>query len=326
MTNGAADDIVDPDAELLTLRCSGDLGQPMRFLTDDQVLFAHDTEENTTCLWNCKQKSGKSRKLFCGGDNPVVNWNERIEKLVNDRGLNRSAVERKAGLGKNRLGRMINGHEPSVLDAIRLCDFFGMPVEELFAGRSARPRYEKKTESGRAWLGHSIRRGAWRGRQSLTLVGRAAMLGPEDFKGQRGFVPILAPVAAGIPREAHDQGFPVGAAEAYIQHKCDDANAFALRVDGDSMMPDFRHGDIIIVSPKLGKDNDTYRDGMAAVIVFGSERTATFKLVRFENTRGRREHVDYILEPINRHHPKMRLHRGEIAAIHPVIGLARLEP
>ena len=253
--------------------------------------------------------------------NAEASWAGRLGSLLEDR--NRSAVARALGWPTQRISQMIGRCElPNVIDALRLCQYLKVTVEEVF-GVDAGAAVSRTTRA--SWMAHAVKAGAWKRRLSLVSAGKATVMSPEDFKGQRGFVPVLAPIAAGLPREAHDQGFPVGAAEAYIQYTCDDPNAFALRVDGDSMMPDFRHGDIIIVSPKMGKSNDTYRDGMAAVVVFGSEQTATFKLLRFEARRGRREHADYVLEPINRHHPKMRLKYGEIAAIHPVIGLARLE-
>lgn len=171
-----------------------------------------------------------------------------------------------------------------------------------------------------------VRRGRFEGRSNLRLLGVTERIEPEDYRGESGWVPVLAPVAAGVPREAHDQGYPIGAAEGYVRFDAADSTAFALTVDGDSMAPDFRHGDVVIASPQLGQSRDTYRDGMIAVVIFGGDRTATLKRVRFGAIRrSDDEPMDYVLEPINPHFPKLRLKRGEITAIYPVIGLIRRE-
>lgn len=223
---------------------------------------------------------------------------------------------------------MGRGEVPNVLDAIRLCRYLGVTVEEVFGG-DAGPIAERGTSPrrvSRRSQAFTIARGRFHGPRSLTLAGEAWFIGPEDYRGEAGWVPVLAPIAAGEPREAHDQCYPAGAAEGFVRFDADDANAFALTVDGDSMAPDFRHGDVVIASPRLCQSRDTYRDGMVAVVIFGGERTATLKRVRFGAVRrSDEEPMDYVLEPMNPQFPKMRLKRGEITAIYPVIGLVRKE-
>lgn len=275
---------------------------------------------------NAIKKVAKVEKVAFCPDTGSMTWHERLQRIIKERGLNRAEVQRQLGFSRNRIVQMEAGHEPGVLDAIKLCGFLGLSVEELFAGgRTDSPGRDKggrkKQPTIMAWV---ISRGRFDGRSSLSLIGASASVDPEDFAGQKGLIPVVAPVAAGEPKEAHDKGFPVGMADAYVAFETDDPNAFGLSVDGASMEPDFRHGDIIIASPKLGHSNDTFRDGMIAVVIFGSERTATFKRVRF-GAMGKRseEPLDYVLEPLNLHFPPMRLKTREIAAIHPVIGLVR---
>lgn len=260
------------------------------------------------------------------GEGFVV-WIAKLKTRLADRNL--SAVSRACGWGAYRVSQMIGrGELPNVLDAIRLCRYLGVTVEDVFgedvgvAVARTVPPAPRRLDS----QAYVVARGRYRGRDSLQLIGAARCIEAEDYRGGAGWVPVLAPIAAGEPREAHDQSYPAGAAEAYVQFDTDDGQAFALTVDGDSMAPDFRHGDTVIASPKLGQGRDTYRDGMVAVVIFGGERTATLKRVRFGAVRrSDDEPMDYVLEPINPHFPKMRLRRVEISAIYPVIGLVRKE-
>jgi len=64
-------------------------------------------------------------------------------------------------------------------------------------------------------------------------------------------------------------------------------DSFALRIDGDSMAPEIRHGDLVILSPSVGA-----ADGRAAVVQLAGQIGVTCKLYRRE---GRTAH----LIPIN---------------------------
>lgn len=258
-------------------------------------------------------------------------WPQKLAELLADRNL--SEVRKRLGFSKNRLYTILREENcPNAVDAVRICRYLGVTVEDVFgedagaAVRSASPAQIVPPRKRAAWQAFALARGRYRGRQSLKLLGPAERIEPEDYRGTAGWVPVLAPIAAGEPREAHDQGYPVGAAECYIRFAADDPAAFALTVDGDSMMPDFRHGDVVVASPKLGQSRESLRDGMIAVAVFGTDRVATLKRVRFGEVRGRdADPLDYVLEPTNPHFPPMRLRRVEIAAIWPVVGLISKE-
>lgn len=254
-----------------------------------------------------------------------MKWNERLEKALADQARNRSEIERKIGLGKDRINKMIAGRQPRVADALRLCRFLDLDPYELFLDDATKKALQSVTpEKPRAVKGlrrFAVAIGKYVGRRSLKVQGESETRDPEELTDRAGYVPIIAPVAAGLPREAHDGDYLAGDAEAFVRFDTDNAAAFALRVDGDSMAPDFRHGDIIIVSPS-GPPKDAFRDGMAAVVIFHEERTCAFKLVDF--TRGKTAATGvYLLSPINKRHPPLRLNVGEVAAIYPVVGLVR---
>ena len=65
-------------------------------------------------------------------------------------------------------------------------------------------------------------------------------------------IPLINSVQAGYPREFTDLGYPVRIADEYIAVPgVSDADAFAARVVGDSMAPDYREGDIVVFSPSV---------------------------------------------------------------------------
>ena len=74
---------------------------------------------------------------------------------------------------------------------------------------------------------------------------------------------------------------------AAVGIKARHADAFAVRIDGESMSPDIRHGDVVILSPSTGA-----RDGHPAVVQLKRQIGVTCKLFRRE---GRTVH----LVPIN---------------------------
>jgi len=63
-------------------------------------------------------------------------------------------------------------------------------------------------------------------------------------------VPVINKVAAGYPADFDDLDYPAGVADDYVRcPDVHDANAFAVRVVGDSMEPKFCEGDIVVFSP-----------------------------------------------------------------------------
>jgi repressor LexA len=91
-------------------------------------------------------------------------------------------------------------------------------------------------------------------------------------------VPIINKVAAGYPAEFDDLDYPVGIADDYVRcPDLHDANAFAVRVVGDSMEPRFTEGDIVVFSPAV-----EVRNGDDCFIRFATPHETTFKRVFFE--------------------------------------------
>jgi phage repressor protein C with HTH and peptisase S24 domain len=91
-------------------------------------------------------------------------------------------------------------------------------------------------------------------------------------------VPIINKVQAGYPADFDDLDYPVGVADDYVRcPDLHDPNAFAVCVVGDSMVPNFKEGDIVIFSPQAEVNS-----GDDCFIRFAEPHETTFKRVFFE--------------------------------------------
>ncbi|NIA21820.1 MAG: helix-turn-helix domain-containing protein [Anaerolineaceae bacterium] len=92
-------------------------------------------------------------------------------------------------------------------------------------------------------------------------------------------------------------------------------SAFAVRVDGESMTPRFRHGDVVIAEPGGG-----IRPGQAALVQIRGRVGITLKLVRREEGPPPLVH----LVPINERYDTERLGQDDIEWMAPVLFSVRL--
>lgn len=104
-------------------------------------------------------------------------------------------------------------------------------------------------------------------------------------------VPVISWTQAGHWREVTE---PTGDYDEYVE--TDSNGAFALRVRGDSMEPEFHEGDIIIINPALKQEHNDY------LVVSNEDGEATFKqLKKYGRTR--------VLHPLNPKYEDIELNR-----------------
>ncbi len=90
-------------------------------------------------------------------------------------------------------------------------------------------------------------------------------------------VPVINRVSAGYPQDFTDLSYPRGVADEYIScPDLSDRDAFGTRVHGDSMMPKYRPGEVVVFSPAAA-----VRSGDDCFVRFADGHT-TFKLVYLE--------------------------------------------
>jgi SOS-response transcriptional repressor LexA len=141
----------------------------------------------------------------------------------------------------------------------------------------------------------------WRTGKLQSLVDRLS--GPDDptTHGSAGNVltlprsasaeiPLINSVAAGYPRDFTDLGYPARVADSYVRSPdIADPDAFACRVVGDSMTPDYREGDIVIFSP--ARD---IKSGMDCFVRLEPDHESTFKRIFFQRTPSVSERAAHI--------------------------------
>ena len=120
-------------------------------------------------------------------------------------------------------------------------------------------------------------------------------------------IPVINKVAAGYPAEFTDLDYPVSVADEYIS--CPDVNdptAFAARVCGDSMTPDYSEGDLVVFSPQLPTP-----DGTDCYIRLARDNESTFKRIFLEN-----QGKQIRLQPLNNAYPPQTLAREDITGLY----------
>jgi len=121
-------------------------------------------------------------------------------------------------------------------------------------------------------------------------------------------VPLINKVAAGYPSNFTDLDYPVNVADEYVA--CPDVNdpqAFAARVVGDSMQPDYCQGDTVIFSPVA-----EITDGCDCFVRIQPDHETTFKRIFFEND-------DIRLQPLNPRFGPQILPRQQIVGLYRAI-------
>jgi len=129
-------------------------------------------------------------------------------------------------------------------------------------------------------------------------------------------VPLINSVTAGYPCEFTDLGYPAKIADEYVRvPDLDDADAFAARVVGDSMEPEYREGDVVVFSPTR-----EVREGDDCFVRLEHDAQTTFKRIYFERSDG----IERIrLQPLNsRYAPSVHL-REEVAGLYVAVSVTR---
>ena len=125
-------------------------------------------------------------------------------------------------------------------------------------------------------------------------------------------VPLLDSVQAGAWREVNEKLMDGEIREMVPVNLDYPPSTFAMRIEGDSMEPRFRQGDIIVVNPTISPRPGSY--------VVATEETgeATFKQYR---DVGLNEHGQKVFElvPMNPHYAAMRSDRHPLAIVGVVV-------
>lgn len=130
-------------------------------------------------------------------------------------------------------------------------------------------------------------------------------------------IPLINAVSAGYPADFTDLGYPARVADEYVRAPdLDDPDAFAARVVGDSMEPDYRAGDIVIFAPSLAIE-----DGHDCFVRLEPDHESTFKRIYFETGAGGEELIR--IQPVNNRYPPRTVEREQVAGLYRAARLLR---
>jgi len=130
-------------------------------------------------------------------------------------------------------------------------------------------------------------------------------------------VPVINSMAAGYPADFTDLGYPARVADSYVRcPDIEDADAFAARVVGDSMEPDYKEGDIVVFSP--ARDVAEGDDCFARL---EPDHESTFKRVYFDT--GPDNEALIRLQPTNSRYAPRSVPREHVAGLYRAVSVIR---
>ena len=188
----------------------------------------------------------------------------------------------------------------------RLAEQHGLSVSALAkrAGLDATTfnRSKREAPDGRA---------RWPSTESIAKILAATGTGLDDFMAlvggtgtARRSIPLIGFAQAGGGGYFDDAGFPVGGSwDEIVFPNVGDEHAYALEISGDSMLPLYRDGDVVVVSPAA-----PVRRGDRVVV-----KTREGEVLAKELKRRTARTVE--LRSLNPEHPDRLLQEGEIAWI-----------
>ncbi|MGP1345106.1 MAG: helix-turn-helix domain-containing protein [Phycisphaerales bacterium] len=134
-------------------------------------------------------------------------------------------------------------------------------------------------------------------------------------------VPVINKVAAGYPAEFTDLGYPARVADEYVAvPEVSDPDAFAARVVGDSMLPRYAAGDLVVFSPAAATVS-----GSDCFVRFERDAETTFKRVYFEVDADGGELIR--LQPLNSSYAPTVVPREAVAGLYAAVCVVRrIEP
>lgn len=199
-------------------------------------------------------------------------------------GLNKVELARATGMSKQAIGQIENGttKEPTPSNLFKIAKATHVNPEWIITGYGHMNQVKEHQES-----------------YDLQLLSPNITEGPES-KGQ---VPLISWVQAGDWCEAIDL-FEVGDAERWLPCPVNHSDkTFILRVQGSSMEPEYRDGDLIFVDPSVQAEHNS-----DVIVRLENANTATFKRLQIVGDKS-------YLSPINRDWPEPVIPINEHAQI-----------
>ena len=131
----------------------------------------------------------------------------------------------------------------------------------------------------------------------MSLLTKASGYGPSGPT-----IPLIGMAQAGTGGFFDDAGFPAGGGwEEISMPSVDDENAYALEINGDSMEPVYRQGDILIVSPSANcrRGDRVVAKTLAGQVLFKILKRQTAKTIELESFNPDHEDIVFTLDEMD---------------------------
>lgn len=242
-----------------------------------------------------------------------------------ERGVTQDALARAIGCSKAQLSLMESSQRTvSPARAKRIERALDITDGHICAavGWAQTPKHVQRQLEAREALARRLEEAARRG-ESLDALYRSGELqqlvdagaGNVDAPLPVGRpIPVINRVAAGYPREFTDLDYPASVADDYVAcPDVTDPQAFAARVVGDSMEPNYREGEIVVFSPEKPT-----KDGCDCFVRLTRDNESTFKRIYFEDDGARIR-----LQPLNSKYPPRVVDREDVDGMYVAVYVMR---
>lgn len=161
----------------------------------------------------------------------MSNFSDRLKIAINSAGITQKELARIVGVSQQTIGYLCKDGKGST-HTHSLAEALGVNAQWLAKGRGPMRADEVKWEVREAEVPY------------------AATSGELDQSPSKGKIPLISSVQAGEFRDTNDDGWP-GEPEDWVScHLEHSDHTYALRIDGISMEPRFKEGEIIVVDPE----------------------------------------------------------------------------
>ncbi len=179
-----------------------------------------------------------------------MDWLEHIKKRKKELNLTNEALSERSGISQGTLNKLLAGAttDPKLSTLLPLASALGCTLDELLGSKKEAPafpaalaeKYIALDEDGKEAVAYTVNK-------EYTRVMRAKTEAPYslDTAAVRKLRLYNTPVSAGTGSYLFDDDY--SEISIYANSKTEDAD-FAVRVYGDSMMPRYENGDILLVA------------------------------------------------------------------------------
>ena len=186
-----------------------------------------------------------------------MNLAERLRAARLRKGWSQAKLAEESGVSQQLISKLERGEAQATKEGPALAGALGVSLDELLLGQPPRPAGE-------------VREG-----EPATPYGPSPDAQPAPVRR----IPVISYIQAGEPREVVD-AYAMGGGFEMLGVSAETAaalgpHAFGLRVEGDSMAPDFKPGDYVVVDPDA-----PVRPGDIVVAKLDRQNSATLKKYR----------------------------------------------